>query len=108
MVCEGSIISSATLRRVLLGYDCFVHAGSVVEDSIVRSGCDIGAGARLRRVMLDKNCKAEPGTAIGEDLEQDRARLPLLSDAGMVGLPRGTVAPRTEPLRLQPGGCALL
>src|SRR5690606_13243216 len=45
MVGEGSIISSATLRRVLLGYDCFVHAGSVVEESIVLSGCDIGAGA---------------------------------------------------------------
>src|SRR5690349_9889107 len=42
LVCEGSIVASALLRDVVLGYDCFVHAGAQVTDSIVLSGCDIG------------------------------------------------------------------
>ena len=100
MVCEGSIVSSARLQRVLLGYDCFVHAGSAVEESIILSGCDIGAGARLRRVMLDKNCKIAPGTVIGADPEQDRRRFPFVTDSGIVVLPKGTHVPRQGPIQL--------
>ena len=108
MVCEGAIVSSATLRRVLLGYDCFVHAGAVVEESIVLSGCDIGAGSRLHRVMLDKNCKIEPGTVIGERPEEDRARFPFVSDSGIVLLPKGTVVPRQGPILLAADVSSLL
>jgi glucose-1-phosphate adenylyltransferase len=100
MVCEGSIISSAHLRRVLLGYDCFVHAGSVVEESIILSGCDIGSGARLRRVLLDKNCKIDRGTVIGENAEADRRRFPFVTDSGIVLLPKGTHVPREGPILL--------
>src|SRR5437868_3470067 len=56
LVCEGAIIASASVRESVIGYDCFVHAGAVIEDTIVLSGCDIGRGARLHRVLLDKNC----------------------------------------------------
>ena len=100
MVCEGTIVSSATLRRVLLGYDCFVHAGSVVEESIILNGCDIGAGARLRRVLCDKNCKIEPGTSVGLDLDADRRRFPFVTDSGIVILPKGTHVPRQGPIQL--------
>ncbi len=100
MICEGSIVSSARLRRVLLGYDCFVHAGSVVEDSIVLSGCDIGASARLRRVLLDKNCKVDRGTVIGENAEADRKRFPFFTDSGIVVLPKGTHVPHEGPIHL--------
>ena len=97
LVCEGSIIASATLREVVLGYDCFVHAGAQITDSVILSGCDIGAGARLHRVLADKNCKIEPGTVIGEDPEADRARLPFVTDSGIIVLPKGTVIPAKGP-----------
>ena len=100
MLCEGSIVSSSVVRNVLLGYDCFVHAGSVVERSIVLSGCDIGAGSRLTRVILDKNCKIEPGTVIGENEDEDRARFPFVTDSGIVVLPKGTHVPRQGPILL--------
>jgi glucose-1-phosphate adenylyltransferase len=108
MICEGSIISSARLRRVLLGYDCFVHAGSVVEESIILSGCDIGANARLRRVLFDKNCKIDRGTVIGENPEADRKRFPFISDSGIVLLPKGTMVPREGPIQLAADVDALL
>jgi glucose-1-phosphate adenylyltransferase len=100
LICEGSIISSATLREVVLGYDCFVHAGAIVEESIVLSGCDIGAGSRMRKVILDKNCKVEPGVTIGEDPHADRTRFPFMTESGIVVLPKGSVVPKSGPVIL--------
>jgi glucose-1-phosphate adenylyltransferase len=100
LVCEGSIVSSSTLERVMLGYDTFVRPQCHLEDSLVMSGCDIGEGSRLRRVLLDKNCTIEAGTEIGWDVEADRARFPFVSETGIVVLPKGTVVPRTGPIHL--------
>jgi glucose-1-phosphate adenylyltransferase len=100
LICEGSIVSSSVLERVMLGYDSFVRAGCHLEDSLVMSGCDIGEKSRLRRVVLDKNCTIEAGTEIGFDVESDRARFPFVSETGIVVLPKGTVVPRTGPINL--------
>ena len=100
LVCEGSIVLSATLRQVVLGYDCYVHAGSVVEDSVILSGCNIGAGARLRRVLLDKNCSIEPGAVMGEDPEADAKRFPFITESGIIVLPKGTRVPAEGPIEL--------
>ena len=100
LVCEGSIVSSATLNEVMLGYDCFVHAGAEIFDSVILSGCDIGRGAKLSRVLLDKNCKIEPGCVIGEDPEEDRKRFPFVTESGIVVVPKGTIVPAKGPLVL--------
>lgn len=97
LVCEGSIISSASLHEVVLSYDCFVHAGAEIADSVILSGCDIGKGAKLRRVLLDKNCKIEPGCVIGEDPRLDRERFPFVTESGIVVVPKGTVVPAKGP-----------
>jgi glucose-1-phosphate adenylyltransferase len=100
LICEGSIISSASVHESVIGYDCFVHAGAVVKDSIVLSGCDIGSGSRLTRVLLDKNCKIEPGCVIGEDPAADRARFPFVTESGIVTIPKGTLVPAKGPMVL--------
>ena len=100
LICEGSIISSASVREVVLSYDCFVHAGAEVVDSVILSGCDIGKGARLKRVLLDKNCKIEPGCVIGEDPEADRERFPFVTESGIVVVPKGTLVPAKGPIVL--------
>ncbi|HEY4244099.1 MAG TPA: glucose-1-phosphate adenylyltransferase [Kofleriaceae bacterium] len=97
LICEGSILASATVRESVISYDCFVHAGADVCDSVILSGCDIGAGARLRRVLLDKNCKIEPGCVIGEDPVSDRERFPFVTDTGIVVMPKGTIVPARGP-----------
>ncbi len=99
LICEGSIVDGATLRDVVLGYDCFVHAGSEVADSVILSGCDIGAGSVLNRVLLDKNCKVEPGAEIGVDPAADRKRFPFVTESGLVVLPKGTVVPAKGPVQ---------
>ncbi|MGE0710697.1 MAG: glucose-1-phosphate adenylyltransferase [Planctomycetota bacterium] len=100
LVCEGSIISSCHLQKVLVGYDNYIHAGSLVEESVLLSGCDIGAKARLRHVLCDKNCRIEPGAEVGFEPERDRERFPFITEAGIVVLPKGTVVPREGPIRL--------
>jgi glucose-1-phosphate adenylyltransferase len=100
LVCEGSIVSSTTLVRVMLGYDSYIHPGCHIEDSVLLSGCDVGEGTRLRRVLFDKNCTIEAGGEIGYDLEADRERFPFVSPSGIVVLPKGTVVPRSGPIRL--------
>jgi glucose-1-phosphate adenylyltransferase len=97
LICEGSIVSSATVCESVLGYDCFVHAGASVKDSVILSGCDIGAGARLTRVLLDKNCKIEPGCVIGDDPEEDAKRFPFVTESGIVVVPKGTLVPARGP-----------
>jgi glucose-1-phosphate adenylyltransferase len=100
LICEGSIIASAAVREVVLSYDCFVHAGAEVRDSVILSGCDIGRNARLRRVLLDKNCKIEPGCVIGDDPHHDRERFPFVTDSGIVIIPKGTLVPARGPFVL--------
>lgn len=97
LVCEGSIIASASVRDTVLGYDCFVHNAAQVRHSVILSGCDIGRGARLHRVILDKNCKIEPGCVIGEDRAADLERFPFVTDTGIVVVPKGTLVPARGP-----------
>jgi glucose-1-phosphate adenylyltransferase len=100
LVCEGTIVQSADLDRVLLGYDCFVHAKAVVRNSVLLSGCDIGEGAQLLNVLSDKNCIIMPGATIGIDLEADKERFPFISPEGIVVLPKGTYVPAEGPIEI--------
>jgi glucose-1-phosphate adenylyltransferase len=98
LVCEGSIVQSSRLDRVVLGYDTFVRGGASVTQSVLLSGCNIGEGAQLYRVLCDKNCTIAPGTRIGLDPEQDRERFPFISEGGVVVLPKGTHVPAEGPI----------
>ena len=98
LVCEGSIVVSATLERALVGYDCYVHTGAVVRDSLMFSGCNIGAGAQLRNVLMDKNCHIAPGARLGLDPDEDRARFPFITAGGTIVLPKGTLVPASGPI----------
>ena len=97
LVCEGAIIASGVVRESVIGYDCFVHAGAVISDSVILSGCDIGRGARIRRVLLDKNVKIEPGCVIGDDPAADAERFPFRTESGIVVMPKGTTVPARGP-----------
>lgn len=100
LVCEGSIVQSAELDRVMLAYDCFIHARAAVRNSILLSGCDIGEGALLENVLCDKNCTIAAGARIGVDRQQDRERFPFITSDGIIVLPKGTRVPAEGPIEL--------
>ena len=74
VVSGGCILSGGVVKNAVLGRGVRVHAGAVVEDSIIFDNCDIGRRARIRRAILDKNVKVLPDTTIGYDREADAAR----------------------------------
>jgi len=83
IVCQGSIVSGGQVRRSILGFNVRINSFAQVEDSIVLDGVDIGRHARVRRAIIDKWVRIPPGTQIGFDPEQDRARGFTVSEGGV-------------------------
>jgi glucose-1-phosphate adenylyltransferase len=84
IVCQGSIISGASVRRSILGPQCRVNSYADVEESILFDGVDIGRRARIRRAIIDKGVRIPADCQIGYDLELDRSRGFTISDQGIV------------------------
>ena len=72
IVSGGCILSGGRVRNSILGRGVRVHAGALVEDSVILDNCDIGRRAKIRRAILDKNVRVPPDSTIGYDLAQDR------------------------------------
>jgi glucose-1-phosphate adenylyltransferase len=83
VVCSGSIVSGGQVRRSILGPNVRVNSYAKVEDSIVFEGVDIGRHAHIRRAIIDKGVRIPPGTQIGFDPEQDRARGFTVTEKGI-------------------------
>ena len=72
IVSGGAILSGGTVRNSIIGRGVKVHAGALVEDSIIFDGCDVGRRSRVRRAILDKNVRVAEDASIGYDLDRDR------------------------------------
>jgi glucose-1-phosphate adenylyltransferase len=83
VVCSGCIISGGHIRRSILGPNVRVNSYARVEDSILFEGVDIGRHTRVRRAIIDKRVHIPPGTTIGFDPEQDRARGFTVTEKGI-------------------------
>jgi glucose-1-phosphate adenylyltransferase len=83
VVSGGCILSGGVVRNSVLFRGVKVHAGALVEDSIILDDCDIGRRVKLKRVILDKNVRIPEDTTIGHDLECDR-RYHHVTESGIV------------------------
>jgi glucose-1-phosphate adenylyltransferase len=84
IVCQGSILSGGTVVRSILGPNARINSFSLVEDSILFEGVDIGRYAKVRHTIIDKGVRIPPGTEIGFDRERDLARGFTVTDSGLV------------------------
>ncbi len=71
VVSGGCILSGGLVRRSVIGRNVRIHAGAIVEDSIIFDNCDIGRRCRIRQAIFDKNVVVPPDTLIGHDPESD-------------------------------------
>ena len=69
----------------------------MVEKSIIFDDVVIEPGANVKRAIVDKECRIHTGTSIGYDLEADKGRGCLISNNGIVVVPKGMDINRNEP-----------
>ncbi len=83
LVCPGAILSGGQAERSLIGHNVRINSFTTIEDSIIFDNVDIGRHCRIRRAIIDKNVHIPPGTQIGYDLDEDRARGFTISEGGI-------------------------
>ena len=83
IISGGCILSGGVVRNSVLSRGVRVHAGAIVEDSVILDNCDIGRRARVRRAILDKNVRVPEDACIGYDLDRDR-RYHHVTESGLV------------------------
>jgi glucose-1-phosphate adenylyltransferase len=84
MVCQGCIVSGAQVRYSILSPNVRVNSYSLVEESILFDGVDVGRYCRIRRAIVDKDARIPQNTTIGYDLEHDRQRGFTVTEQGVV------------------------
>ncbi len=82
-VSGGCIISGSTIRKSLLFSSVHTHSYSVIEESVLLRGSDIGEHCKLRRVIVDSECQVPAGLTIGYDRDQDIANGFRVTDKGI-------------------------
>ncbi|GGR45570.1 glucose-1-phosphate adenylyltransferase [Deinococcus seoulensis] len=85
----GAIISGGTVRDSILARGVRTHSYSLVESCVLFDDVEVGRHAHLRKCIVDKNVIIPPGTKIGLDPEEDRARGFTVTDNGVVVVPKG-------------------
>jgi glucose-1-phosphate adenylyltransferase len=83
VVSGGCILSGGEVRNSVLGRYVHVHAGALVEESVILDSCEIGRRAKIRRAILDKNVKIPEDTLIGYNPEED-SRKYHVTETGIV------------------------
>ncbi|HXJ38839.1 MAG TPA: glucose-1-phosphate adenylyltransferase, partial [Bryobacteraceae bacterium] len=83
IVSGGCILSGGRVKNSILSRGVRVHAGAMVEDSVILDNCDIGRRAKIRRAILDKNVRVPEDATIGYDPVQD-AKLYHVTESGIV------------------------
>jgi glucose-1-phosphate adenylyltransferase len=83
MVSAGAVLSGGTARRSILSPGVRLHAGALVEGSVLMHDVDIGRHAIVRNAIVDKNVQIPDGARIGVDRDRDRERFEV-SQGGVV------------------------
>jgi len=87
-------LADGWLRGTVVGFDCRIEPGAVVEDSILFDGTSVGRGAEVRRAILDKKVQVRPGAQVGLDHDADQRRGFIVSDGGITCVPKGAIVDR--------------
>ena len=89
LVSEGCIISGGQVKRSILSPTVRINSFSLVTDSILMEGVNIGRHAKVKRAVLDKFVNVPSNVKIGYNLEEDSKRF-YVSPSGIVVIPKNT------------------
>jgi glucose-1-phosphate adenylyltransferase len=88
LLCNGVIISGGRVERSILSPDVRINSYTLVGDSILFDGVQVGRHAKIRRTIIDKAVRIPPGFSVGFNLEDDAKRF-TVSNSGVVVIPKG-------------------
>lgn len=100
IVSDGCIISGGRLIRCVLSPYCRVNSFSLVEESILMHGVQVGRHAKIRRAIIDKHVEIPSHTRIGYNRDEDEARGFYVSEGGVTVVPKGSIIPVEKPMSL--------
>jgi len=84
LISGGCIISGATIRKSLINSNVRMHSYSTIERSVILPDCEIGRGCQLNKCIIDRGVILPPGTRVGIDHAEDRARGMRVTESGVV------------------------
>jgi len=89
VICDGAIISNATIRDSVISVCVNVQSNSIVTESVLFDNVRVGQNCKLHKVIADKDVIIGDNQSVGINREQDLARGFTVSD-GITVIPRGT------------------
>ena len=92
IVCQGAIVSGGQVYRSIISPEVRINSFSLVEDSILFDGVEVGRHAKVRRAIIDKDVKVPPHFQIGLDRALDLSRGLTITEEGV------TVVAKSEDL----------
>lgn len=91
LVSEGCIISGGQISRSILSPNVRINSFAFVNESIIFEGTSIGRHCEIRRAIVDKGINVPEYTRVGCNHDEDRARGFIVTEGGVVVVPKGTV-----------------
>ena len=76
------------MRESVVSRRVRVNSYAEVERSVVLDEVELGRHTRIQNAIIDKNVHIPPGTQIGFDQEEDRARGFTITEGGVVVVPK--------------------
>ncbi|GGF36576.1 glucose-1-phosphate adenylyltransferase [Marmoricola endophyticus] len=89
----GAVVIGGQVSTSVLSPMVRVEPGAEVSDSVLLPGVRVGEGSVVRHAIIDKSVVLPPGTRIGVDPEEDRARGFVVED-GLTVLAKEQEVPR--------------
>jgi len=89
IVCDGCLVSGGAVCGSILSPGVIVERDALVEQSVIFDDVIIEPGARLRRAIVDKRTVIRAGVSVGHNPQEDKKRGFMISDNGIVIVPKG-------------------
>ena len=88
LISDGCRITEATIKKSVLGFNCFVNEGTNIFESVLLGDTKVGRNCIILKTIIDKDVEIADGVQIGVNLEDDKKRF-TVSDEGIVVIPKG-------------------
>ncbi len=88
LVSAGCIIRDSSINRCVIGFECAIGSGSVLENVILIGEVNIGNNCRIKNAIIDKDTIIHDGCVIGENPEDDKKRF-TVSKGGICVIAKG-------------------